>query len=223
VSRRFETAHVDDLDSFPGPGSLTWRPVRSRFDIRAFGCNAYTANLVGDHVVEPHDEEGELGVEGHQELYFVHSGCAEFTVDDETFRADAGTYVWLPDPSAHREATALEESTTVLSFGGPPTFKPSEWEYRWRATRSGVSPEESEWILKEGLAEHPGHPGLRLAQAELALAQGDEDRAESLVKEVIAAEPGIAGWIGENESFERIAGNPRTAAAAGLDKGPDPG
>ena len=213
---RFETAHLDDLDSVPGPGSLTWRPVRSRFDIRAFGCNAYTAELVGDHVVEPHDEEGELGVEGHQELYFVHSGRAEFTVDDESFEAPAGTYVWLPDPSAHREATALEEGTTVLSFGGPPTFKPSEWEYRWRALSSGASPEEAEWIIKEGLTDHPGHPGLRLAQAVLALARGDEDRAESLVKEVVAAEPGITGWIEENESFRPLTENPRTAAAVGL-------
>ena len=60
---RFETAHLDSLDSYPGPGSLTWRPVRARFDIRAFGCNAYTAQKAGDHVVEPHDEEGEMGVE----------------------------------------------------------------------------------------------------------------------------------------------------------------
>ena len=216
MSGRYETAHLDDLDSFPGPGSLTWRPVRSRFDIRAFGCNAYTAELVGDHVVEPHDEEGELGVEGHQELYFVHQGCAEFTIDDETFRAQAGTYVWLPDPSAHREATAVEEGTTVLSFGGPPNFKPSEWEYRWRALRSGAGAEEAEWILKEGLTDWPGHPGLRLAQAELALARGDEDRAESLVREVVAVEPGIAGWIRENDTFNRIRENPRTAAAAEL-------
>jgi hypothetical protein len=213
---RFQRAHLSDLDTFPGPESLTWHPVRARFDIRAFGCNAYSAQKAGDHVVEPHDEEGELGVEGHQELYFVHSGCAEFTVDDETFQAPAGTYVWLPDPSAHREATALEEGTTVLSFGGPPHFKPSEWEYRWRALGTGLSPEDGEWVLKEGLAEYPGHPGLRLAQAELALARGDEERAESLVREVVASEPGIKGWIDENDSFRGIRENPRTAAAAGL-------
>ena len=216
MSPRFETAHLDELDSFPGPGSLTWHPVRSHFDIRAFGCNAYTAQLVGDHVVEPHDEEGELGEPGQQELYFVARGCAEFTIDDETFRAQTGTYVWLPDPSAHREATAVEEGTTVLSFGGPPHFRPSEWEYRWRALRSDVSPEEGEWILKEGLAEHPGHPGLRLAQAELALARGDEERAVSLVREAAAALPDVAVWVKESESMGRLRENPRTAAAAGL-------
>jgi hypothetical protein len=216
VSNRFQTAHLDDLDSFPGPGSLTWHPVRSRFDIRAFGCNAYTAQKAGDHVVEPHDEEGELGEEGQQELYFVHSGSAEFTIDDETFAAPAGTYVWLPDPAAHREATALEAGTTVLSFGGPPHFKPSEWEYRWRALRPGITPEEGEWILKEGLVDHPGHPGLRLAQAELALARDDEERAVSLVKEAVEAEPGIGGWITEAASLRRTRENPRTAAILGL-------
>ena len=216
MSGRFQTAHLDDLDSFPGPGSLTWQPVRSRFDIRAFGCNAYTAQKAGDHVVDPHDEEGEFGEEGQQELYFVHRGCAEFTIDDETFRAPAGTYVWLPDPAAHREATAVEEGTTVLSFGGPPHFKPSEWEYRWRALSSGVSPEEGEWILKEGLVDHPGHPGLRLAQAELALARGDEERAVSLVREAAAVLPDVREWVEESKSMRRLRENPRTAATAGL-------
>ena len=30
-----------------------------------------------------------------------------------------------------REAYAMEPGTTVLSFGGPPTFRPSDWEDRW--------------------------------------------------------------------------------------------
>jgi hypothetical protein len=216
MSGRFQTAHLDDLEAFPGPGTLTWHPVRAHFDIRAFGCNAYSAAKAGDHVVEPHDEEGDLGVEGHQELYFVARGCAEFTIDDETFRAGAGTYVWLPDPAAHREATAVEENTTVLSFGGPATFKPSEWEYRWRALRSGVGPAEGERLLEEGLADHPGNLGLRLGQAELALARGEEERAVEIVGEAVAADATLSGWIAEGESFPRLRENPRTAAAAGL-------
>ena len=34
----------------------------------------------------------------------------------------------------------LEEGTTVLSFGGPPTFKPSDWEGRWlrESARAGA-------------------------------------------------------------------------------------
>jgi len=39
--------HIDELESIPGPGSLTWRPVRLALGIRAFGCNAYTASKAG--------------------------------------------------------------------------------------------------------------------------------------------------------------------------------
>src|SRR5919112_4395132 len=106
---RYAVARLEDLESIPGPGSLTWRPVRARFDVRAFGCNAYTAAAVGDDVVEPHDEAGDPG---HEELYFVHAGRARFVLDGEEIEAGAGTYVFVRDPHVHRPAVALEESTT---------------------------------------------------------------------------------------------------------------
>ena len=46
--------HLEAVESVPGPGSLTWRPVRLALGIRAFGCNAYTAGEAGQDVVEPH-------------------------------------------------------------------------------------------------------------------------------------------------------------------------
>src|SRR5687767_6235303 len=109
---------------------LRWRPVRMTLDARAFGTNAYTAPEEGADVVEPHTEEGS----DHEELYFVHRGRARFTLGDETFEAPEGTYVHIRDPAVHRHAVALEPGTTVLSFGGPPTFEPSEWEWRFKAS-----------------------------------------------------------------------------------------
>jgi mannose-6-phosphate isomerase-like protein (cupin superfamily) len=126
---------LDEIERIPGPDSLTWLPVRATLGVRAFGCNAYVAGSVGDDVVEPHTEEGC----DHEELYFVARGRAEFTVDGERIDAPAGTYVFIPDPSSHRHATAAEEGTTVLSFGGPPTFEPSEWEGRWLRERGKKS------------------------------------------------------------------------------------
>lgn len=116
---------IDELPDLGGPDSLRWRPVRHTLGVRAFGCNAYTAPEAGVDVVEPHDEDE------HVELYFVHTGSARFTLDGESFDAPAGTYVYIDTPSVHRHAVALEPGTTVLSFGGPPTFEPSEWEGRW--------------------------------------------------------------------------------------------
>src|ERR671916_1593841 len=96
--------HLDDIERLPGPDTLTWLPVRAALGVRAFGCNAYVAGAVGDDVVEPHTEEGA----DHEELYFVATGRAEFTVDGERIDAPAGTYVLIPDPASHRHAVAAE-------------------------------------------------------------------------------------------------------------------
>lgn len=119
-----------EIARVPGPGSLTWLPVRRTLDIRAFGCNAYVAGEAGQDVVEPHTE-GEDPQTDDQELYFVAAGHATFTIDGATHEAPAGTYVFIPDPRSHRHAVAREAGTTVLSFGAPPTYRPSDWEQRF--------------------------------------------------------------------------------------------
>jgi hypothetical protein len=149
--------HLDDLEAIPGPDTLTWRPVRAPLGIRAFGCNAYTAEAVGDDVVEPHSETPS----DHEELYFVARGHATFTVDGETFAAPEGTYVFVPDPASRRHAVAAEAGTTVLSFGGPPTFVPSAWEWTFRAAPLLDSdPGRAREIVDDGLRAHPGDEQL---------------------------------------------------------------
>jgi len=123
-------AHLDELpDHLVSDEELElhWRPVRATLGVRAFGCNAYVAAAAGEDVVEAHTEDDQV------EVYFVHAGAARFTIDGESFDAPAGTYVYLDDPALRRHAVALEAGTTILSFGGPPTFAPSEWESRWLA------------------------------------------------------------------------------------------
>jgi len=94
--------------------------------VDAFGINAYTAAAVGDVVIEDHDE-ADLG---HQELYFVARGRAEFTLGQETTEAGAGTFVFYADPALRRKAVALEADTAIVAVGAEPTFSPSEWEKR---------------------------------------------------------------------------------------------
>jgi tetratricopeptide (TPR) repeat protein len=62
-----DVVHLNELSAIPGPGSLTWSPVRLTLGVRAFGCNPYTAGEPGQDVVEPHTEDPKLA---HQELYF---------------------------------------------------------------------------------------------------------------------------------------------------------
>ena len=191
--RPHQVAHLDELEAIPGPGSLTWRPVRAHFGLRAFGCNAYSAEEEGTDVVEPHDEDPDLA---HEELYFVARGTAGFTIDGESFEAPAGTYVFVPDPASHRHAVANEAGTTVLSFGGPPVFEPSAWEWTFRAApRIDSDPAGARRILEEGLEAHGESPGIRLKLAEVELVDENRDAALDRVREALGLHPDAATWV----------------------------
>ncbi len=202
--------HLDQLESIPGPGSLTWRPVRLALDVRAFGCNAYTAGEPGQDVVEPHTEDPDLG---HQELYFVAAGRATFTIDGRSHDARAGTYVFIPDPASHRHAVAVEAGTTVLSFGGPPTFEPSAWEWAFRALPLMRSdPARAREILEEGLERRPGSPSLYYNLACLEAIEGQPDSALAALEMAIEIRPEVAGWARGDADLESLRNDARFRA-----------
>ena len=82
-----------------------------------------------DQVIGDHDELGERAGR-HEELYFVSSGHATFTVNGDEIDAPAGTFVFVRDPAAKRSAVAEEAGTTIVIVGGKPgeAFSPSPWE-----------------------------------------------------------------------------------------------
>jgi hypothetical protein len=187
MARPPRSVHLDELEAIPGPGTLTWHPVRAQLGIGAFGCNAYSAAKVGDDVVEPHVESPDYG---HEELYFVFRGRATFRLDDETIDAPAGTYVFVPDTATHRHAVAAEPDTTVLSFGGPPAFTPSPWEWYYRADPYIESdPQRAREIVEDGLREHPDSPGLRIYLARLEVRAGNEEDARELLRLAFERQP----------------------------------
>jgi quercetin dioxygenase-like cupin family protein len=113
--KAYEVAHIDELEHFPvDEDGLMWRPVRRKLGIHAFGTNAYTAEKAGDRVVEEHYEK-----DGHEELYFVASGRATFTLGDEEIDAPGGTFVYA-SPGTKRGAVAGEPKTTIVAFGAKP-------------------------------------------------------------------------------------------------------
>ena len=205
---------LDELEAVQGPGSLTWRPVRLALGVRAFGCNAYTAGEAGQDVVEPHTEDPKLA---HQELYFVAAGRATFTIDGESYDAPAGTYVFVPDPGSHRHAVAAEAGTTVLSFGGPPTFEPSAWEWAFRAgplIRS--DPSAARRILAEGLEAHPESGSLYYNLACLEAVSGEREAALAALRRAISLRPRIAEWAREDEDLASLREDPEFRALAAL-------
>jgi tetratricopeptide (TPR) repeat protein len=198
--------HLDQIEAVPGPGSLTWHPVRLTLGIRAFGCNAYTAGEAGQDVVEPHSEDPKLA---HQELYYVAAGRARFTIDDQDYDAPAGTYVFVPDPASRRHAVAEEAGTTVLSFGGPPTFEPSAWEWAFQAAPLLRSdPAQARRILEEGLSTHPESGPLHYNLACLEAIRGEPEAAVAQLRRAIELRPDAANWAREDEDLEAVRGRP---------------
>lgn len=156
----YKVLKIEELDRIPVEQGLEWRPIRRRLGIRAFGMNAYTAENVGDLVVEEHKEGT-----GHEEVYVVVSGLARFTVDGDGFDAPAGTIVYVPDPQVLRAASSREEGTTVLAVGGWPdkAFEPSGWEERFEAEPLSVAGKHEEALaIMEGALEQFGESGPRL-------------------------------------------------------------
>jgi mannose-6-phosphate isomerase-like protein (cupin superfamily) len=191
--------HLDEIEAIPGPDTLTWHPVRAHLGLRAFGTNAYTAQNVGDDVVEPHEENPDLA---HEELYFVARGRATFTLDGERFDAPAGTYVFVPDTATHRHAVAEEPGTTVLSFGGPPTFEPSAWEWMFRAVALTESdPAKAREVVEDGIETHPESPGLRIALARVRLAEGDEDGARAALRDALERQPDAEEYVRQDPTL----------------------
>ena len=93
---------VTEIDALPIiGGSMRWHPVRRALGIRAFfGTNAYSAaNNAGDRVVEEHTEQGA----GHEEVYLVLEGRAEFTLGED----------WTTRPPARWSSSATRPSTAA--------------------------------------------------------------------------------------------------------------
>jgi hypothetical protein len=194
--------NVDEIEAIPGPGTLSWRPVRYALGVRAFGCNAYVGERAGEDVVEPHTEDPELA---HEELYFVARGRARFTIDEQTYDAPAGTYVFIPDPASHRHAVALEPGTTVLSFGGPPTFQPSGWEWAFRAAPLMHSDRtQAREITEEGLRTHPESASLHYTLAGVEALDGRPEEAVASLRKAIELRPGVRSWAREDADFKGI-------------------
>ena len=126
----WSVVRLDELPRLEADGLPPMKPVRHALGLEAFGVNAWVGDEAGVEVIEEHDELGEDG--DQEELYFVVSGRATFTVDGDRVDAPAGTFVALRDPALRRVAVAEEDGTVVLAVGAVRgrAFEPSGWELR---------------------------------------------------------------------------------------------
>jgi hypothetical protein len=201
---------LDEIEGIPVLGTLSWKPVRRPLGVTAFGINAYTAASAGDEVVEDHTEE-QLG---HEEIYFVHTGHAVFTVDGEEVDAPAGTLVYLDDVKQRRHAIAKEPGTTVLAIGGVPgTHEPSAWEYFFPALpamRAGDY-DTARRPLEENLDEKDA-PVRHYQLAGVEALAGNRERALDELTVAVDANERYRAAAKTDEDFASIRDDPRFPA-----------
>ena len=201
---------VDEVEGIPVFGTLLWKPVRRPLGVTAFGINAYTAVNAGDEVVEEHTEE-QLG---HEEIYFVHTGHAVFTVDGEEVDAPAGTMVYLDDVKQKRHAIAKEAGTTVIAIGGVPgKHEPSAWEYFFPALpamREGDY-DTARRILEDGLKENDA-PVMHYQLACVEALAGNRDRALDELQIAVDGNERYRAAARTDDDFASIRDDPRFPA-----------
>jgi tetratricopeptide (TPR) repeat protein len=201
-------AHIDELDAIEMQDGFVWRPVRRRFDIQAFGTNAYTPGASGQ-VVEEHSEQ----ILGHEEIYLVLRGRVRFTVDGNEHELGQGQLVFLRDPSLRRSAVAVTDDAAVLAVGGKPgaPHEVSAWEYTFAASpylRAGRY-DEARQVLHEGLEAKPGSPPLLYDLACVEALAGEKDKALELLNEAVAADERFRKYAQTDEDFASIRDDPR--------------
>jgi hypothetical protein len=121
----WKAAHLDEIEEFEDVG-CHYRPVRLRLGLSAFGASVWTAQSVGDPVINEHDP-GDPTVD--EELFLVMRGHAAFEVDGDRVDAPAGTFVAVP-PGTQRRAAAEAPDTAILLIEGTPgtAYAPRGWE-----------------------------------------------------------------------------------------------
>lgn len=120
----WKVEHVDAVPPVKPDWPATWKSIRHHFGIEAFGINGVTKD--GGNVLIPEHDEAESG---QQEVYFVHRGEVDVTLNGETLRAGEGTVIAV-EPATSRKIEAVASPTTLLCIGGTPgkAYEIGAWE-----------------------------------------------------------------------------------------------
>ena len=206
----YETANLSDLRRDDG-----WAPIRLALGVQAFGINSWTGRSPGDEIIPGHDEVPT----GHEELYLVTAGHANFTVGGDEIDGPTGTVVFVRDPAIRRGAVARDAETTVLSVGAKAgeAFTAQPWETNRDvfALLDAGKPAEAKQLLREALERYDDRGTLyyNLACAEALL--GETDEALGHLRQAIEAVPSLAEPARKDHDFDSLRDDARFAELLG--------
>ena len=207
MSRAFEIAGLEEIER--DPTRQEWIPIRRRFEIEAFGVNAWSAGGPEEELIPEHEESSI----GHEELYVVVDGHATFRVGGEEIDAPAGTIVFVRDPAVQRGARAKEGGATILTVGAKPgeAFRISPWEVNREIIplfeRGDFAAVKER--LESFVEENPESAGslYNLACAEAVL--GEKDAALEHLARAVKLHPPFAESAREDDDLASIRDDPR--------------
>jgi len=209
------TVKLSDLAIQVGSGPR-WAMVRTHFGIGAFGVNAYVADAADMQLVGEHDEMGKRAGQ-HEELYFIASGHATFTVNGEEIDAPAGTFVFVRDPTAKRGAVAKEAGTAVVIAGGKPgeAFTPSPWERNAPALKHFATKEYDKAVeaFEQLLEETPEDAGVLYNLACAESLAGKRDGALEHLERAVEIDPDFREPAKQDSDFDAIRDEARFRSA----------
>src|SRR4051794_41952986 len=102
----WRVAGLEEIPPAKADWPASWKSVRHHLGVTAFGINAVTKDA-GENLIPEHDESES----GQQEVFFVHQGAVDATLDGETVRLEAGAFL-APEPRPRRR---------LAPPGAPPT------------------------------------------------------------------------------------------------------
>ena len=199
----WKAVRLDEVEPRPWQDTeLSWLPLREELGTRIVGMAGFSADRVGQELIEGHDEEHDG--RGHEEVYVVLRGRVMFVLDGDKIDAPAGSFV-LVEPGVHRQAVAAEPGSAVLALGGPRTFEPSAAEWIERARPFIRSdPAKARQIVDELRSVKPDSPGIAIGEALLSVGQGDENSARRALAAVLADEPGLRHTLESDPDLGRL-------------------
>ena len=120
----WKVADVNEVPPVKPDWPATWKSIRHHFGITAFGVNGVTKDA-GNVLIPEHDERES----GQEELYFVHAGEVQATLDGQTVTIPAGGMVSV-GPAVRRKIEATASPTTVIVVGATPgsAYEVGDWE-----------------------------------------------------------------------------------------------